>query len=223
MDYDSVYKLGQKIAEELGYSESVDTLGKWMSQYIAELIVKAEADDCDNSIKQECAEEILKIWSYRKTLPNGKRPFESFERIFYTLDSLSDKQRPHYRYFNNLQHKATEEQQPDEIQKYLQTAEGLDLAARMLIKIYLSNAAKLAMDDSSKDWVTLASQLSEDKEEVDVISRLILGTDDEDESKKKKTQKIKEIDEKINKIKAFKEMSSILISELEKSKSEIEK
>ena len=43
-----VLVLGHHLATELGFSESCDTLGKWMSHHLAELMDKAEQEENEN-------------------------------------------------------------------------------------------------------------------------------------------------------------------------------
>lgn len=61
-------KLGARIVTELGLDDSVDTLGRWMSHRIAELMMRAqEADSLEDSenAKLECTRLILRVWRRR--------------------------------------------------------------------------------------------------------------------------------------------------------------
>jgi hypothetical protein len=72
---DRILALGRKIVEELGLEPSVDTLGRWMVHYIADLIVKAENATCEEKslAEKNCFEAIMVLWKHRAELPNGKR------------------------------------------------------------------------------------------------------------------------------------------------------
>ena len=86
---DAIIKLGEKLVEELN-SDRVDTLGRWMAHYIAERIDEAENAPASDKklLKAACAEEILRIWEHRQQLPGGFRPFNDFEPVLRTLESL---------------------------------------------------------------------------------------------------------------------------------------
>jgi len=61
-------KLGARIVTELGLDDSVDTLGRWMSHRIAELMTRAqEADSLEEAenAKLECTRLILRVWRRR--------------------------------------------------------------------------------------------------------------------------------------------------------------
>lgn len=65
---EEVLKLGKKIIEELQLSARGKTLERWMSHYLAELLLKVETCeniDKKNIMKKECSEVILKLWALR--------------------------------------------------------------------------------------------------------------------------------------------------------------
>lgn len=73
--YPAVVTLGMRIVRELGFEDSVDTLGRWMSHRIAELMEQAESADTEVTkvaAKQECTDLILKVWERRKYWPQGQ-------------------------------------------------------------------------------------------------------------------------------------------------------
>lgn len=86
-----VIKLGKKIVEELQLESSLNTLGIWMSHYLAELIQKSE--NCDSkdeeiAIKRECYDVILKLWQNVEHLPNVTKPLSELEPLIEMLDAL---------------------------------------------------------------------------------------------------------------------------------------
>ena len=97
--FESVLKLGQKIVDELGLDQTVDTLGRWMAHYIAEKIGDVEAATGEDRAQKmaECSDAILKLWVHRSKLLSGKRPFEEFESIFRALQSLDSALSSHLR------------------------------------------------------------------------------------------------------------------------------
>ena len=69
--YSAVVTLGMRIVRELGLEDSVDTLGRWMSHRIAELMELAEQSDMEEEkevAKRECTELILRVWERRRFL-----------------------------------------------------------------------------------------------------------------------------------------------------------
>ena len=64
----AVAKLGQRIVRELGITNDVDTLGRWISHRVAELIERAEqaTTDADRELaRRECADLIIRLWEHR--------------------------------------------------------------------------------------------------------------------------------------------------------------
>ena len=162
---DSVLALGKKIVDELGVDQPVDTLSRWMAHYIAEKIEDADAaiGEVRDQEMSECSDAILKLWTHRSELPNGKRPFEDFEPIFRVLKSL-DLDDTTSRYFRQVRSAADENDEDESAAQWLSIASKLDCAARMLIRYCLAIAARDAVD-KSRDWVAVAEAI---KEEVDI-------------------------------------------------------
>ena len=93
----SVISLGKRLVEELGLEPSVDTLGRWMAHYIAELIKAVE--EADNSKErrknqEKCYQTILKLWEHRSSLPDGARPLSSIEGVLKAIKSLRGEKTP---------------------------------------------------------------------------------------------------------------------------------
>lgn len=81
--------LGHHLATELGFSDSCDTLGKWMSHHLVEMMDRVEREkDAEKKEKyqQKTVELILKIWEHRSSLNGHAYPLARFMGI---LDSLS--------------------------------------------------------------------------------------------------------------------------------------
>jgi len=95
---ESIIKLGKKIVKELKLEPGVNTLGRWMSHYVAELIHKSE--NCESSeeeaiLKRECFDTILKLWQNMEHLPNVTKPLTDLEPLLELLDALKKED---YRY-----------------------------------------------------------------------------------------------------------------------------
>ncbi len=87
---DDILALGCKLVEELGLEPSVDTLGRWMAHYVADLIAttKSTTGEEKGFTDKKCIEAILDLWKHRAQLPNGKRPHENLEPVVRAIESL---------------------------------------------------------------------------------------------------------------------------------------
>ncbi len=104
---EEIIKLGKKIVDELQLEPSVNTLGRWMSHYVAELIlqVENEKDESDKRAKQkECCEVILKLWKNREHLPNISTPLSGLKPLIDLLEVLIEKEHPlpYFRGFSKM-------------------------------------------------------------------------------------------------------------------------
>lgn len=175
---DSVLKLGQKIVDELGLDQTVDTLGRWMAHDIAEKIGEVEAATSEDPAQKmsECSDAILKLWVHRSKLPNGQRPFEDFEPIFRALQSLDpDDTTP--RYFRQARSAAGEKDEDTQTTQWLDLASRIDYTARVLIRYCLAVAAQSAVD-KSREWVALAEAVTmEDAIDIKIVRAAIANAD----------------------------------------------
>ena len=159
---EATLELGRKLTEELGLDQSVDTLGRWMAHYIAELIQSAEKASAEErpAKMRECCEAILNIWKHRQTLPNGKRPFEEIEPILRTLESL-DLEDDSSRYLRSARVASDDDTEDNDTNLWLNFADELDYSAKILIGYCLNQAAQNALDKSA-EWVALAEAAGAD-------------------------------------------------------------
>ena len=153
---DAILALGKELTKQLGLDQSVDTLGRWMAHYIAELI-----HDTQNASAKErpaklriCSQAILQLWQHRHELPTGKRPFQELESILRVLQSL-DPECDIPRYFHPIRSAADKADVNSEAMSWLKLIDGLDYSAKLLIRHWLLNAAQTSIDKSAH-WVTLA-------------------------------------------------------------------
>jgi len=92
-----VLELGKYLVRELGYEDGIDTLGRWMSHHLAELINNAEK--ATTAYERERAqksviETILRIWDHRASLPGKVYPLESYKDTLKMLDLLKPDSNP---------------------------------------------------------------------------------------------------------------------------------
>lgn len=93
---ESIIKLGEKLIKELNLEYSSNTLARWMSHYIAELISginAAESESEKKQLKTECCDVILKLWSNRDDLPI-KQPLEDLKPVLEILKILQEDKEP---------------------------------------------------------------------------------------------------------------------------------
>ncbi len=213
MRSDALLQLGRKIVDELGPDQSVDTLCRWMAHYIAELMQAAEAAHGDERHLHlsRCANAIVDLWKHHRELPNGHRPFGSFEPIMRTLQSLDpDDETP--RYFRAARAAAEEGELDPGTANWLDTAETFDYTARILIRYCLACAAKNAVD-KSKEWVAVAEAV--DLEELDVkVLRILSNEKDLLNSPALKVAERKQVEDRIQRLDSFIEIASKVSSHL---------
>ena len=212
---DSVLALGKKLVDELDLDQSVDTLGRWMAHYIAEKMEAAESatgEDRDRKMS-ECGDAILKLWAHRSELPDGRRPFKEFGQIFRVLQSL-DIDGPTPRYFRQARSAVKQDDEDEATKRWLNIASGVDDAARVLIRYCLATAAQEAVD-KSRDWVTLAEAIAEEKEfDIRMVRAIVedaevLNSENPDDTARAK------IEDLLKRLKAFTDLSSMLSSHLQ--------
>ena len=96
--------LGKHLVHELNYENGVDTLGRWMSHYLAELINKAENASEEHERKQaqkEAMDTIIEIWHHRTVLPGQIYPIKRYEDILTMLNLLKPNRNPFALYRND--------------------------------------------------------------------------------------------------------------------------
>ncbi len=84
--------LGHHLAAELGFSDSCDTLGKWMSHHLAEVMDRAEREsnpEKKEEYQKQAVELILKVWKHRASLKADAYPLARFKGIIDSLSILS--------------------------------------------------------------------------------------------------------------------------------------
>lgn len=206
--------LGRALVKELGLDPGVDTLGRWMAHYIAELIYEAETAKLqDRPVKlAKCADAILKLWDHRHRMPDGKRPFEDLEPIMRALESL-DPADDTPRHFRTQRMVANEAEENAETVKWLKLADGFDYSAKILIRYCLTQAAETALD-RSRDWVKLAEKAGF---EVDIDLPVIrFVTDEKDILKANNLDEIAQrlLEDRIKRLDSFRKMAAAIASDL---------
>lgn len=154
----AVAALGKELVAELEFGDSVDTLGRWMAHYLAELMQKAEVTTGDDRLtaQAQLRDSILALWAHRFELPSGTRPFGEFEPILRALASL-DPESESPRYFSPSRAPGSESNESEGTRQWIELARGLDYASKILIDHCLISAAGSALD-KSQVWIRLANE-----------------------------------------------------------------
>ncbi|MBU5671748.1 hypothetical protein [Paenibacillus brevis] len=205
--------LGKALVKELNLDPGVDTTARWMAHYIAEQIERAENSTGaeKKEAEERCFEAILKLWNHRLTFPSGSRPFENFEPILRALTRLDPENDRHF-FFENR--RDAKDGIPEEVQKWLDVANGIDEAVRVWLKYVFEQATLAATDDSTIEWLENSAALQED-DHFSVIFRDLYSDIDDiwGEHQDKNEKKRKTINSKIKKLEAYAELNQLLLSE----------
>ncbi len=213
--FDNIIKLGKRLVEELGLDQSVDTLGRWMTHYVAELIHGAETakeEDKDEK-RSQCASAILELWDHHSTMPRGRRPFQDFEAILRALESL-DPKNAESRYYWSVRNEAAKEQKNAESTAWLGIADGVDHTARLLIRYCLACAAR-DVADKSKEWVALAQAASVTDDVYLSVIRLITHEVELNDEDVVTDENRNVIENRIKKLKEFENLAATLSDHLQ--------
>jgi hypothetical protein len=223
-----IINLGKALVEELGLDPGVDTLARWMAHYIAEQMEIAENATGDDKIRaeQHCFETILKLWGHRSSLPNGRRPFESFEPIFRALERLDPENKQPY-YFNNIIGNTSEPDKtykdPASVKQWLDVASGIDRVVRIWLNYVFKQAALCATDEHTIEWLKNYVNLQE-FDDASTIIRLIpviFLNSDEVSPKSFQPKRTKMINDRIQDLEAFSDFNQELLSTLRKELEDI--
>ncbi|WP_412538504.1 hypothetical protein R8Z50_21935 [Longispora sp. K20-0274] len=147
-----------------------------MAHYIADLINSAEratGPDRD-SIRLECAAEILRLWSHRLSFPSTRPPTASFEPIYRALTRL-DPDQPRWSFFGLFNSDSAPTDEQLEINTLLRLALNVEEAARDAVRELITSAAQRAAQHEAK-WLELAANLIDEKSQpLGALRRLRLA------------------------------------------------
>jgi hypothetical protein len=206
-----IIELGKKLVLELGLVDAVDTLGRWMAHHIAELMAEADAaNSSERSIKEaRCRTAILELWNHRHALADRAGQFES-DRLLRAIASL-DPEVPGHRYFAQLRQNA--ERSDDSASSWIELANRIDDTARMLIVQCLIAAAADARD-KSQEWIALAEAAQIEDDAPMAVIRFLNDESDLQAGVKLEDADREALRKRVNRLKAFTKLATILRSHL---------
>jgi hypothetical protein len=218
--YEHIVELGKKIADELGLEQSCDTLGRWMSHHIAELIDLAERGPASERAQrqEQCRAAILEVWEHINSIPPVSRPFGDLEPIVATIRAL-DPNESAYFYQSRAQDVADASKLPDAAKDWLKLSRGLDYTARLLIRMCLD---KVMAETSGKfrEWIELAADAGATELPVVEIVRMLEG--DDEAPKRVNEKRKKELQERLERLQGMKKLSELLENDIQAQLDEIE-
>jgi hypothetical protein len=175
-----------------------------MIHYIAELVDRAEkaSGDQQETIRRECAEFIIKLWTHRASLSVRRYPLESFDMIMAALIRLRD-ERPYY--FRGM-NKEEKHKISDNVQHWLKIAEGIDKVACDLVELCVEKATGCAAEYEKK-WLTEALALSVKEDKYAEMVTILLSRYKGDEVDNEENNRINK--DKLNK--TFKEFGELCL------------
>ena len=197
-----VLELGQHLVHELNLDDSVDTLGRWMAHYVAELIdaVEKAVSTKDRLAAQKRAMEvILRIWEHRESLPGYAYPLARYDEILSVLDFLRPDANP-FR-FNQIRESKTDQS----------AAILFDTLTRLVIALLFMKID--ALKKPLRDDTAATNAMDRDEKQVLISFKAWLdffapATKSKPRSRKQKTKATSEID--------FREVAIDLVGHIEK-------
>jgi len=87
---EQIRELGKRLVQELQLHDGVDTLGRWMAHYVAEVMHTAETTTGPQATqaKEACFQTILKLWEHLHQASGFPISLRSYERAVETLNLL---------------------------------------------------------------------------------------------------------------------------------------
>ena len=196
-----IINLGKAIITEIGMEIDCNTPARWLVHYIAENIHKSENSQGEEkeSAERKCVDAIFKLWHHRSELPRGINPFSEFDSVFRGLSRLDNSsQKPYFNEFSQFDHEVNQDESP-ECKQWVDIAISIDKVAKELVSESFNSAAAAAITDKSKEILKLSPEGSGE----DIRVMLSFLSDENDESKSK-NKEIKDIESKIQKVEALK-------------------
>jgi hypothetical protein len=175
-----------------------------MAYYIGEQIALAgHAKGADKAAaERKCFETILALWKHRSFLPDGHRPFESFEPIFRALARLDPQTTRVFYHYLDWHDLRKEKAESNVVEKLIDFIFQIDGIARTLIQEALNQATTAA---ASKKTKQLLKKALADSNDGDI--RVVVGLSKASErtpSKKDRREAVKDdLEKKIVQLDAF--------------------
>lgn len=213
----SIIELGKMLVSEFDLTNSTDTLGRWMSHYLSELLIDAQSAEGDLKIVAEdrCFNAILQLWEHVNDFPKAMRPMESIDPFIRTLKAINpENEKPFYHaeYFADIEDKNS----PSLPNLWLNLAKEIDCSARILIEMCLRSSANEIIEEE-KEYFAMSDMLEIDKPNMKIIRFVLQDSEVSDVDEKKTDMK-----ERIERLESRKSHLERMILLSETMKQEIE-
>ena len=212
---EAMMALGKLLVNELDEYGRRDTLACWMCHHVAERIRDAEASGSTGDI-EEARKAVVDLWEHRSILPRESRPLRDFDLIFRTLRA-PDPTDPSARYFGIEREIAKTEpggrdDDEESSAEWLLLAEGMDRAARLLIRECLFRAASASGGNVAK-WIAAAEAAGLPVDPDLHAVRLLVRWEPGDRDGVDQAERAR-LDDLLQKLEAFREMSTMFERDL---------
>lgn len=213
--FEALTGMGEQILKELKGGTHPETLTRWMAHYLAEKLAEAKAaHGPERAEKQQvCAQEILRLWEHRLALPIKNRPFSEFDTALQVLNSLEQNETSsrYSRFFRNLDEEFPED---SKYKNWIQSAVGIDSAARIIVRFCLSMITSASLG-RSEEWLALAEEAGLDADDDIQLVQRIIANEGLFHSEKPSDEQRKELEDMIGKLRAFESIATGLANVLE--------
>ncbi len=220
-----IINLGKLFVQELKLEPGVDTFSRWIAHYLAEKISLTEQTEGKEkeAAENECFDIILKLWQHRYSLPSGSSPFRNFEPIFNLLLKLNPEREEPF-FFNAISNQELSDSETDNldyksVEKWTNIAKEIDKTARIWIEYALSQAASIAKNDRTKEWIENALYVS-DNDDTSIISKLLdknlsFDIEDYDKNDLSKRYAVEKIKKRMEQLQKFSKLNDMLLNSFE--------
>lgn len=147
------------LASEL---EHTNTLGRWISHYLAERMTSLEQKaGSERSIAEtEIADLILRLWALRRQLPGNRLPLAEVDEVEAAITRLTPGRRP-WAYFGAFSAGTEPNTEETETSATLKTALLVDRLAGDLVHGLLGTAAALT-EQNDAAWIKQAEEVGDE-------------------------------------------------------------
>lgn len=206
---EAVVALGRRLAAQL--DDGGDLAAVWLSHLLAERINDAETapPELKGAAQQACVELILELWRHNACFPDKARPYADMDPILRAIESL-DPERSEFRYARRARHAAGSASLPEDAQRWLKFASGVDNTARYLVEVALSQAVE-ASGSTASEWAQLVEAAAAEEGPTEVVIRFVAPSGDT--IGKEPTQMARQ--KRLETLKTFIELAQSLAAELE--------
>jgi hypothetical protein len=220
-----VMELGRALVKELGAQADDDTLIRWMSHHISELIVEVENTvGSDKSVVEDrCREAILALWNHIGVFPRGHRPLENVEPVLATIQALAPENQAYF-YQSEAQSQIDRSTLSDQAKEFLELSLEIDYSARLLIDMCLKKVANEIVEEK-RDILQLARSLETDTYPGRIL-RILVGNQEESSEEQKSEvfrEAIKTLTSRRRRLRKMIEMSELLVNTINENIAKMQK